>query len=56
MKLVTDPHDVQEIRNSIAEGVELLRYGKDTNGKPLPAGRRIAIKRSISNAQSKITD
>lgn len=51
---VTDPHNVQEIRNSIQEGRNLLSKGTDTSGNPLTDGQRFAIKRSIENAQAKI--
>lgn len=52
--IVTDPHDVQEIRNSIAMGINLLRSGKDSVGKPLSTDRRFSIRRSILNSQAKI--
>ena len=52
--IVTDPHEVQEIKNSIIEGKELLRYGKDASGGALSTGRRFAIRRSIMNSQEKI--
>lgn len=52
--LITDPHQIQEIRNSIDEGKNLLRTGKDTLGEPLTPERRSTIRQSILNAQARI--
>lgn len=44
----------QEIRNSIAEGINILSRGKDTLGNELTTAQRVSIRRSILNAQSKL--
>uniref|UniRef100_A0A6H1ZAW2 Putative structural protein n=1 Tax=viral metagenome TaxID=1070528 RepID=A0A6H1ZAW2_9ZZZZ len=53
-KIITDPHAVQEIRNSIAEGEGILSRKKDSLGKPLSEGRLASVQRSVDNAKAKI--
>jgi hypothetical protein len=51
---VTDPHQVQEIRNSIAEGESLLKDGKKVSGEKFTAPELGAIARSVDASKAKI--
>ncbi len=53
-KVVTDPAQVQEIKNSIDEGEYYLRTGKDSVGGKIPAERIQSIQRAVDNAKAKI--
>lgn len=53
---VTDPHQVQEIKNSIQEGQNILVKGTDTLGKKLTPEQRVSIQRSIDNGIAKISE
>lgn len=52
--IVTDPARIQEIKNSIAEGEILLKYGKTTSGRKMTSGELDIVRRSIENAKAKI--
>ena len=54
MQTITDPSRIQEIRNSIAEGQNLLRSGLNVLGKPLTSDERGLIRKTVSNDLAKI--
>ncbi len=49
----TDPHRIQEIKNSIAEGELILRTGKH-GGRKYSVEQLEAVQRSVENAKAKI--
>ena len=49
-----DRVDVQRVKNSIAEGQNLLRAGIDVLGRPLTPEKRFMIRKSVENAKKKI--
>ncbi len=51
---VTDAAQIQEIKNSIAEGEMILKSGKTTTGRKMSAGELDAVRRSVENAKAKI--
>lgn len=51
--IITDPHDVQEIKNSIADSELTLRTGK-FNGRKLSPGELEMVERSLNYSRAKI--
>uniref|UniRef100_A0A6M3KR77 Putative DNA repair protein n=1 Tax=viral metagenome TaxID=1070528 RepID=A0A6M3KR77_9ZZZZ len=52
--IITDPAQVQEIKNSIAEGELILKSGKAVTGRKMSADELGAVQRSVDNAKTKI--
>ena len=46
----------QELRNSIAEGEGILKYGRDSIGKKMSAEKLAAVQRSVDSAKEKLGD
>ncbi|MFH2060068.1 MAG: hypothetical protein ABIJ59_14355 [Pseudomonadota bacterium] len=56
VEVITDPAEVQELKNSIAEGEQILKSGKKDNGEPYSVEGLEVVRRSVINAKNKIGD
>lgn len=50
----TDAHNVQEIKNSIAEGEMILKSGRKSNGAKMSPEELAVVRRSVNNSRAKI--
>jgi len=51
---ITDKAQVQEIKNSIAEGKSILKSGKSVTGRKMSIAELDAVRRSVENSKEKI--
>ena len=53
-QIITDPTQVQEIRNSIAEGESILKSGKTSNGRKMSETELSSVQRAVNNSKQRI--